>query len=101
MTKRIMLACGLALALAACSKPSEGECKRAIANIRALMGTDRLTEDTGQTAAWVRSSTKTWPATSKNGWPICTRCVCRRAVKQTPRRTSRLNASSSKAQSFA
>src|SRR5690606_14409976 len=29
--------------------------KKAIENIRALLGTDTLTEDTGQTAAWIRS----------------------------------------------
>ncbi len=43
------------VALAACEKPSEGDCKKAISNIRRLLGTDKMTEDTGQSAAWVRS----------------------------------------------
>jgi len=43
------------VALAACDKPSESDCRRAIENIRALLGTDKLTEDSGQTAAWIRS----------------------------------------------
>lgn len=42
-------------ALTACDKPSETDCKKAIANIRLLLGTDKMTEDTGQSAAWVRS----------------------------------------------
>lgn len=54
MTKRILLALAM-FALVGCSKPSEGDCKRAIANIRALLGTDKLTEDSGQNSAWVRS----------------------------------------------
>ena len=53
--KKILSIAFIAAALAACSKPSETECKKAIANIRALLGTDKLTEDTGQSAAWVRS----------------------------------------------
>ncbi|MBZ0238417.1 MAG: hypothetical protein K8M05_39255, partial [Deltaproteobacteria bacterium] len=44
-----------AVGLAACDKPSEGDCRKAIENIRRLLGTDTLTEDTGQTAAWIRS----------------------------------------------
>ena len=54
MTKILSLAflCGL---VAACDKPSEADCKKAIANIRVLVGTDKMTEDTGQSAAWVRS----------------------------------------------
>jgi len=54
MTKRILLALTM-VALVGCKKPSEGDCKRAIANIRALLGTDKLTEDSGQNSAWVRS----------------------------------------------
>ena len=42
-------------ALAACDKPSATDCKKAIANIRVLLGTDKLTDDAGQSAAWVRS----------------------------------------------
>jgi hypothetical protein len=42
-------------ALAGCDKPSESDCKKAIANIRLLLGTDKLTEDTGLSAGWVRS----------------------------------------------
>lgn len=53
--KRILLLVLTTGALAACDKPSEGDCKKAIANIRLLLGTDKLTEDTGQSAAWVRS----------------------------------------------
>ena len=41
--------------LAACDKPSETDCKKAIANIRLLLGTDKMTDDAGQSAAWVRS----------------------------------------------
>jgi hypothetical protein len=54
MMKRILLACGL-MALVACNKPSEGDCKRAIANIRVLLGTDKLTTESDQSAGMVRS----------------------------------------------
>ena len=43
------------IGLVACNKPSEGDCKKAIANIRTLLGTDRMSSDTGVSAAWVRS----------------------------------------------
>ena len=55
MKRIVMLALLSSAALIACDKPSEGDCKKAINNIRVLLGTDKLTEDTGQTAAWVRS----------------------------------------------
>jgi hypothetical protein len=53
--KKLLSLAFIAGALVACDKPSEGDCKKAINNIRVLLGTDKLTEDTGQTAAWIRS----------------------------------------------
>ncbi len=53
--KRLIVALVAVYTLAACDKPSEGDCKKAIANIRALLGTDKMTDDAGETAAWVRS----------------------------------------------
>ncbi len=57
MIKRILVGGALLclVSLAGCDKPSEGDCKKAIANIRRLLGTDNLTEDAGQSAAWIRS----------------------------------------------
>lgn len=41
--------------LAGCDKPSERDCRRAIGNIRKLMGTSQMTLADGQDAAWLRS----------------------------------------------
>lgn len=53
--KKLLCLAFICAGLAACDKPSDTDCKKAIANIRLLLGTDKMTEDTGQSAAWVRS----------------------------------------------
>ena len=55
MNRRFLFACGVALSLAACNKPSEGDCKKAIGNIKTLLGTDRMSTDSGVSAAWIRT----------------------------------------------
>jgi len=57
--KRVLVLCVMtAMAAgtgAACNKPSESDCKRAIQNIRVLLGTDKLSQNSSSNAAWVRS----------------------------------------------
>ena len=45
MRLSILLAC--VLSAAACSKPTEGDCRKAIANMQHLMGTDNLRDNDG------------------------------------------------------
>ena len=47
------MALGLGIALGACDKPSEDDCRRAIENIKRLSGTDKQLDDAG-TASWIR-----------------------------------------------
>jgi hypothetical protein len=47
MTSRFAVAAlGLALSVAACKKPSEDSCRKAIANMRSLLGTDTIARNT-------------------------------------------------------
>lgn len=58
MNKRVVSMVSFTLAVAlfgACDKPSEANCKRAVTNIRQLMGTSKMSIDGAQDAAWVRS----------------------------------------------
>ena len=51
-----LLACAwLSTASIGCDKPTAGECKKAILNIRAVLGTSEQSEFASQTGAWVRS----------------------------------------------
>ncbi|MBK9030536.1 MAG: hypothetical protein IPL61_04220 [Myxococcales bacterium] len=52
----VFVSVGLALTLVAgCEKPSETDCKKAIANIRQQMGTAKMSAEGATDAAWVRS----------------------------------------------
>ncbi len=51
-----LLACAwLSTASIGCDKPTAGECKKAILNIRKVLGTNEQSEFASQTGAWVRS----------------------------------------------
>lgn len=49
--KRLPIWIVAVLAIAGCNKPSEGDCRKAIANMQHLMGTEHLRDDPAGTAA--------------------------------------------------
>jgi len=54
MMTRLMIAMALAFMAMSCEKPSEDDCRKAIANMRRLLGTDKATDANDMEAA-VRS----------------------------------------------
>ena len=67
MNKRVVSMVSFSFAVllfGACEKPSESECKKAVTNIRQIMGTSKMSIDGAQDAAWVRSCRGTAKKTS-------------------------------------
>lgn len=52
--RMVIAALGLASALGACNKPSEENCRKALGNLRQLLGTDKLTLEQGSLEGEIR-----------------------------------------------